>query len=285
MGIRTLVSLMRVPQWYKSLMVLLALIFSGRLLDPSSMLQASIAFVALSLVSSAGYILNDLVDLRADRAHPEKRKRPVAAGLVSKPVAALVMLLSLVVGFGLGAALPPGFLLAIAGVFGIFVLYSLLLRRVAFADILAISTNFALRAVAGALAISVWVSPWLILCPFFLSLFLSVSKRRATVALLGRKAASFSPALSAYTPETTDALSVVSLTALLLSYALYSFLSGNTVLFVTLPVALYALFRYFWLSRADSAVGREPSLAAWDPGLLLSLALWTGLILLALYLA
>ncbi len=266
--------LIRVRQWYKNLLVFLALFFSGNLLNLHLLEQTALAFFSLSFISSAGYIINDLKDIVEDRNHPERKLRPLASGEIGKGMALLLIVLLLSGGGFLAFSLGKNFLV-MGGLFLLLsLLYTFVLKRIIFADVLTIATLFVMRAIAGAVAIPVVVSPWLILVPFFLSLYLSAGKRHSELHLLQGKAGETKKVLKEYTPEVTNALMIISTTLLIVSYALYSFLSEHTLLIVTLPFALYTIFRYHYLIMSGSIVGRNPEKIIKDQSMMWGIALW-----------
>jgi len=276
--------LMRVPQWYKNLVVYLALFFSGHLLIKSDFLLATGAFLALSLVSSAGYILNDLLDLKKDQRHPEKKIRPLTSGKILPVSAVILLILLLVGGLSFGLFLGKIFFYFLLALFLLTLLYSLFLKKIIFADILTIAALFVLRAVSGAYLIKVWVSPWLILCPFFLSLFLSVGKRQGDLLFLQEKAAATRQVLQEYDLKNTSSLLTITTTLLIISYALYSFLSENQALLLTLPLALYVIFQFSYLINRGSEISRHPERIIKDKKILLGILLWLIITFIIVYL-
>jgi 4-hydroxybenzoate polyprenyltransferase len=277
-----IVRLIRPNQWYKNALVFLALIFALRLNDLNAVTTEVLAFFSLCALSSATYIMNDIVDYRVDRWHPEKRSRPLASGRISFLAALGVVVLLAIMGFGLSLLLPLQFLYAALGMFALSQLYTIWLKREPFADILAVAVNFVLRAVAGAFAIDVRVSPWLIAGVFFLALFLLVGKRKADAHFLGAAATWHRNTLSAYPPEVTNRLMAVTTSSLILSYASYVFFGEHHGLAITLPVALYAIFRYQQLIE-NSPIGRHPEKVFFDRRMLVAMGLWSVLTLFALY--
>ncbi len=266
--------LIRIHQWYKNLVVFLALFFSGNLFNVQLMEEAAIAFFSLSLISSVGYVINDLKDLTEDRNHPERKHRPLASGQIGKVMARLIILVLLVGGGLLAFSLGKDFQV-MAGLFLVLSLvYTFVFKKIIFADVLTIATLFVVRAIAGAVAISVIISPWLILVPFFLSLYLSAGKRHSELQLLGEKAGDTKKVLKEYTKEITNVLMIVSTTLLIISYALYSFLSEHAFLIMTLPFALYTIFRYHYLIMSGSIVARSPEKIINDQPILWGIALW-----------
>ncbi|MDX9880369.1 MAG: UbiA prenyltransferase family protein, partial [Sedimentisphaerales bacterium] len=198
--------LMRPVHWIKNVFVFAALIFARQLQQPldealRALAQAGWAFVCFSLAASAIYIVNDVLDRQADSVHPERRNRPLAAGRAKAPIA-----LALACGCGaialIGGALLSGTLAAILAAYMVqMMLYSLALKRVMILDCILIAAGFVLRAVAGAVAIDVSISPWLVICTFALCLFLAFSKRRGEIAQLQENSEAFRKTLGEYTPE------------------------------------------------------------------------------------
>lgn len=283
MSLTDYLHLIRVKQWYKNLVVLLALFFSANLFEMVALQQALLAVLSLVLISSSGYIFNDLIDLDSDRRHPEKRLRPLASGRVSKTVAIILMLVLILAGFVIAWTLGTEFVYLLALILVIAIGYTLFLKKIVFADVLTISTLFVLRAMAGALAIKVEISPWLILCPFFLALFLAIGKRQAELAFLKDQAAATRKTLRNYDLSTTNSLMLISTTLLISSYALYSFLSEHQNLLYTLPLALFVIFRYYYLVSSGSSLGRHPEKVFTDRPMLIGMLLWIVLATIIIY--
>ena len=168
-----ILQLLRAKQWYKNLVIFLAIIFSGNLLNTNMLLTTFLGLICLCLVSSVNYIINDLRDVKKDRLHPEKRLRPIAAWQISQKSAALIAVILALFAFTLAAYLSLKFFFITLALFALTALYTFKLKKIPILDIHMIAINFVLRAIAGALLISVWISPFLILTPFFLSLVLS----------------------------------------------------------------------------------------------------------------
>ncbi len=256
--IKDIIALIRVRQWYKNLVILLALVFVGKLFFWSDLLLSLKGFIVLCTVSSGVYVFNDIIDRRKDAMHPEKKNRPIAAGRISVGAGVLIGVMLIIGGLFSAYQLKIGFFGVVLGMILLNLAYTTVLKHIIFADILIIATLFVLRAISGAVLISVVISPWLILCPFFLSVFLSVGKRHGDVALLGEKAGLTREVLRGYTHDITSSLMIISTTLLIMSYALYSFLSGHEFLLVTLPFALFVVFRYYYLISVGSEVARHP---------------------------
>lgn len=277
------IELIRIKQWYKNIVIFLPLVFAAHFMNINEILLTALGFIALCLVSSSSYIINDIIDREADRNNPEKRMRPIAAGVISvkQGYAAAVLLLA----FGL---LPAFFLSALFALFAfaiflITIIYSLKLKHIAIIDIMAIAVNFVLRAVSGAYIISVIVSPWLIICTFFLSLFLSAGKRFSELEFLAKKASAHRKVLSDYTPELAKSLLNISTVSLLMAYSLYSFMGIYPLLILTLPIALYIIFRYLMLVYNGSIIARKTELLYTDKGILIGLLSFLAAIFIIIY--
>lgn len=257
MKLNDYVSLLRPGQYYKNLVVFLALYFSGNLLNSRLLAYAAAAFVLLCMLSSANYIINDAADRKRDRYNREKAGRPLASGRVTVFEALLIAALLLAVSLGAAYVINMHFFITMLALFLLTTLYSLALKHELFLDIIAISSNFVLRALAGAAIIGVWASPWLLIGTFFLTLFLSAGKRKSEKAFLKAKAGSHRPLLEKYSEQNLMFLLQMSATVLLVSYALYSFLGTNRLQVVTLPIALYIMLRYLYLAEAGAPETRH----------------------------
>lgn len=271
-------------QWYKNALVFLAIFFSGNLLSFDLFLSSFVAFLSFCALSSATYLVNDVVDRRVDRLHPEKRLRPIASGRVGVLPALFLACALLAFGIGLSFLLPFSFTLASLFYIAVSQVYTVWLKDEAFADIIAISVNFVTRAVSGAFAIGVWVSPWLIAGVFFLAFFVVVGKRRGEFLFLGSRAASHRKSLKTYDDMMLGLLSTISTSALMIAYSLYVFLSGNYCLYLTVPFAVYAVLRYGWHCKRGDAISRNPHLAFRDARLVIACALWFLIAVWSLYL-
>lgn len=281
--IRKYLSLIRISQWYKNLLIFLPLIFAAKMYNLESLLITSFGFVSLCLVSSTGYIINDIIDRKRDRVHPEKRYRMIASGRIKQSTGFMISVFLLAAGIGIASTLPENFLYASAALFLLTMLYTLYLKREPFADIIAIAVNFVIRAAAGALAINVRISPWLILCTFFLSLLISVGKRKADMAILKDQAIHHKEVYKSYDDSMTDSLMMTATVALIMSYSLYSFLSIYGMLILSLPFALYVIFRYTYLVHNESRIARQPERFYTDSRLAIGILLWMALVLLIIY--
>jgi 4-hydroxybenzoate polyprenyltransferase len=278
-----IVRLMRPLQWYKNVLVFVPFVFVGWLFEPVPFVLSVIAFVALCLVSSANYAVNDVLDSSVDRLHPEKRERPIASGRVSVSVALVFAAGLLVASAVISFTLSSAFGALVIGLFVWTLLYSVAFKREPIVDVLAIGVNFVARAVAGAVVISVPVSAWLVLCTFFLSLVLSVGKREAELVYLGADAARHRRTLAGFTPRLTHLLMVSSVSLLVLSYALFVFFGGHPGLFITLPLSLYSVWRFAQLVEQGSVIARHPEFVVRDARLVVAVVLWAVLAFVVMY--
>lgn len=239
---------MRPKQWIKNLFIFAALVFVKGFFDLEKVFLAITAFILFCLASSAVYLLNDIVDLPKDREHPFKKFRPLAAGKISPwflgaaaaILAAVAVLAGFYLNFWFGLTVVAYILLNIA--------YSLYLKNLIILDVFTIAIGFVIRVVAGAVVINVPFSSWLILCTFFLTLFLAINKRKGEL-LLGADASR--AVLKDYSPAFLDQMGMVALVATIISYTFYTFSSEHSkLLMLTVPIVLYGLFYYhFIMSR------------------------------------
>lgn len=281
------IALMRPRQWTKNLAVFAAIVFSGRLFDLRLLATVTLAFVAFCLVASALYALNDTIDVERDRRHPAKCDRPVASGRMTKGAAMTVAVTLGTVGLGLSLLLGVPFLIAALGYAVLQVAYALWLKHVGIVDLFCIAGGFVLRAVAGALVISVPVSPWLVLCTGLLALFLASAKRRSEVVLLGDASALHRPVLSEYSAELLDNFMVTLSAATITSYALYTFffvgLGPKYVMMLTIPFVIYGVLRYQYLVLGGEGGGRPEDVLLADRPILFDIVLWTASAVFVLY--
>jgi 4-hydroxybenzoate polyprenyltransferase len=286
--ITAFVASLRPRQWVKNLFVFAGLIFGQRLFTSSAWLALA-AFAVFCALSGAVYLINDVADRARDRLHPEKRRRPIASGRLA-PEAAVVGAVALIVG-GLAASVAIGPGLALTGLAYVLLLvaYSAWLKHVVIVDVLVVAAGFTLRAVAGAVAIGVEISGWLLICTILSALFLALGKRRHESLTLDRDAASHRPILKEYSPALLDQMIAVVTASTVTAYALYT-MSPETVakfhthlLPVTLPFVLYGVFRYLYLLYHRQLGGNPSEIFLSDRALLVNTGLWIGAVLAILY--
>jgi 4-hydroxybenzoate polyprenyltransferase len=283
-----LVSL-RPDQWTKNLFVFAGVIFGGRLADLPAVIVAGVAFLVFCASSSAMYLVNDVSDRAEDRRHPTKSRRPIAAGELSVPAALTAAVVlgvgALAVSFRIGTT----FGLISLTFIGLLGLYTYRLKHVVILDVMTISVGFVLRAVAGAVAVAVPISQWLLVCTVLLALFLGFTKRRQEVTLLGDAAAPHRRALGDYSTPLLDQLIAIVAAATLVTYAFYTMEPdtiakfGTNRLTLTLPFPIYGVFRYLYLVYERDGGGSPSETLLRDLPLLACVTLWAAAIVLIIY--
>lgn len=237
---------LRPKQWTKNVLLLAALIFSIKFTDLHSVGLAFWGVGAFCLMSSSGYIFNDLMDREADALHPEKKRRPIASGALPVGAAWGLGILCLVAGSALAFLLDPWFAAIAAGYWVNTMTYSVWGKHQVILDVMMIAAGFLARAMAGAVAINVPISPWLLLCAGFLALFLGFNKRRGELLSVGDGGQRKS--LKHYNTNLLEEIQAVTSSGAIISYALYTVLGSPTPwLLLTFPLPLYAVWRYMYL--------------------------------------
>src|SRR5579862_8791887 len=288
--LRALVETLRPQQWVKNGFVFAALIFSQSLTRWDRCRQVLLAALIFCLVSSATYVLNDILDAPEDRNHPSKKLRPIASGRVSATAAGIMGVI--LGGTGLIAALKlnRGFFGIVVAYLAINILYSSFLKRIALLDVFIVASGFLLRVIAGGLVIKVAISPWLIVCTTLLALFIALSKRRHELVLLGRHASDHRANLADYSPYFLDQLISIVTASTVVTYALYT-LSPDVQnkfpgkrLEITIPFVLFGIFRYLHLIHHHEQGGNPTRSLFTDPVLLSVVLLWSVSVVLIVYL-
>ncbi|WP_322816841.1 decaprenyl-phosphate phosphoribosyltransferase [Chloroflexus sp.] len=285
-SLQALIRTMRPRQWIKNIFVFAAIAFSeGRLwyTEPVQLLRVIGAFIAFCMAASAIYLINDLVDIEKDRAHPRKCHRPLAAGILS-PTLAMVTAAILIIAvfpfaFWLDGDLDFMLVLAIyIAVQGF--LYSYWLKNVVIFDILIIAAGFILRAVAGAVVIDIVITPWLIVCMGLLALFLGIGKRRHELKLLEDGAGNHRRILDEYSIPLLDQMQAIVTASIVMAYSMTAFSAPVApqkpfpMLMITIPFVVYAIFRYLYLIHQHDGGGAPEDLVLQDRPLALSIVLW-----------
>jgi 4-hydroxybenzoate polyprenyltransferase len=285
---------MRPRQWVKNAFVFAAIAFSEARLwrfwnDPEPLLRVIGAFVAFCLAASAIYLVNDLVDIEKDRAHPRKRNRPLASGRLSPAVAvfAAVALIVAVVPLALWVdvgSTPLGevdlLLTMITYVVIQGFLYTYWLKNIVILDILTIAAGFVLRAVAGAAVIDVPITPWLLVCMGLLAIFLGIGKRRHELVLLEDGAGEHRRILAEYSVPMLDQMMSIVTASIIMAYSMTAFSAPVVpqepypMLMITIPFVAYAIFRYLYLIYQRGGGGAPEELVLKDAPLAASIVLW-----------
>lgn len=280
--IKELIISMRPKQWYKNLVIFIGIVFSLKLLNLSLWIDAITAFAVFCVISGCIYIINDIIDIDKDKNHPQKRNRPIASGKLKTNNAWISAVILLIAAFGVAYIINIGLLAAAVTYFLLILIYSLFLKQLIIVDVMIISTGFVIRAIAGCLAVGVFISPWLIICAFLLALFLAIGKRRHELVILGKNAGNHREILDGYSTGMLDQMINITTSALIMSYSIYTFNTGKIYMMITIPFAFYGLFKYIYLVHAEN-FGGEPEMLFKDKGMLLSMALWAVLVIVVLY--
>lgn len=271
--------LIRPAQWVKNFFVLAPLLFSRRFTEPAAVLDGIEAFLIFCALASGVYAWNDVVDATADRAHPVKRARPVAAGRIGVRQALAMGGVLLAGGVAAAFLLEPQFGVVAVAYLVLNVLYSRWLKHLVIVDVFAVAAFFILRLVGGSAAIDVHASVWLLLCGGLLALYLGFAKRRHELTLLGRGSTEHRSVLSHYSAAFLDQMSVVLLSATIISYVMYTLTSstaaavGSETLSYSTVFVLYGVFRYLYLVHHRNGGSPTETLLT-DRALLLDVLLW-----------
>ncbi len=270
-----LVKTLRPKHWIKNVVVFAALVFSTSFFDLSKDLIALGTFFMFCLAAGSVYIINDIADREEDRKHPVKSKRPIASGELGIRVAGLSALVLF-----LGSAVAGFFIHLHVGLIILMYLfanlaYSFWLEEVVIMDVLVISFGFVLRAIAGAIAIDVNISPWLVISTMFLALFLALNKRKAEVSEADKAGGDSGGEAFLYTLPYLNQLIMIVTTATIVSYALYSFNSVHSdQILWTIPFVLYGAFRYMYLIEVKGYEGQLSEVLIKDKPLVVDILLW-----------
>jgi 4-hydroxybenzoate polyprenyltransferase len=295
--LRYLLRTMRPRQWTKNGIVFLALIFSVgqeyHISEPSTwlpmLLAALAAFACFSLVSSADYLVNDIRDVESDRAHPRKRHRPIAAGLLAPNVAWGAAAVLFVAG-NAGAFLIDWRAGMVVLAYSVLMIgYSYALKHVVLIDLMVIAAGFVLRAMAGAYAIDVPISPWLYVVTALGALFLGINKRRAELELLQDGASNHRRILDHYSLPLLDQMASTVTAATLMAYGLYTFtaegLPENHTMMLTIPFVLYGIFRYLYLVNVKKEGGSPEEVLLKDVPIIVCIIGWIATAMIVLLVA
>jgi 4-hydroxybenzoate polyprenyltransferase len=291
MKMRAFLISLRPQEWTKNLIVFAALALSKHLFEEGPFLRTSLAFLLFCGLSGAVYLVNDVTDLDRDRLHPRKRLRPLASGALDPRSAVTAATLLAVVCLGASAFLGTPFALCALFYFLLNLLYSFKLKQVVILDVLSISLGFVVRAVAGAEAISVEISDWLLVCTLLLALFLALSKRRHELTSLNDSATDHRKILAEYSPYLLDQMISVVTASCLTAYAFYTLAKETRDKYQTdrlswtIPFVLYGIFRYLYLVHQKEQGGSPADILATDRPLLVDVGLWALTIVVLVYTA
>lgn len=285
-----LVRLARPAQWLKNLFVLAPLIFAGEAWHMASVSRALCATAIFCLLSSAVYAFNDLVDRESDRQHPLKKSRPLASGKVNVGSAGAMIAALLITGLACSWLLGRPFFISAVAFLGLNLLYSLVLKNLVILDAMGVALSFVLRGYAGAMAINVPVSQWLLINTLLLALFMAFGKRRHELTMLHTGATAHRKILSRYSPYLLDQLIAVTTPSVVVMYMLYTMSSEvssklhTNYLYMTIPFVVYGIFRYLYLIHEEEKGGSPTEVLLEDRPLAITVLLWALSAIVILYL-
>jgi 4-hydroxybenzoate polyprenyltransferase len=278
--------LIRPKQWTKNLLVFAALVFAHEYSDAMKVELALFAFVALCFFSSSVYSLNDVLDAERDRAHPIKKRRPIASGELSPAVGIAVSVGALAAGTLLGAFVGPNFVAGLFGYLLLQLLYNFWLKSVPVVDVMVVSTGFVLRAALGAVAITAFISGWLLFCTGMLALLLATAKRRHEFRLQGDERGASRSALLGYSQASLDSMVVFSAGVSAIAYGIYAIESDTAKqypsLILTVPFVLFGVLRYMFLTFAKEEGGEPETVLLTDWQILTAVVLFLAVAFYAL---
>jgi 4-hydroxybenzoate polyprenyltransferase len=287
--LKALLQTMRPKQWLpKNGIVFASLVLSdaGLALNLNAILRAIAAFIIFILISSTAYILNDLMDIEKDRAHPTKRNRALPSGQLPVTTARLALASLLIISLSSAFAFSTSFGVVVSLYFVNNIFYNLVLKHMVILDVFSIAAGFILRAMGGAVAVEVPISPWLYVLTILLSLFLGISKRRHELHLLQEGRGAFRKVLTEYSaPMLEEMLSVVT-ASIVIAYSIYTFTAENLPpdhsMMLTIPFVIYGIFRYLYLVHTGADAPPDEMLTK-DRPMLITIVLWISTVFIILY--
>ncbi len=295
-----LIRAIRPRQWIKNFALFAGLIFSGQLDSPQALIITTQTFFIFCAATSATYLLNDVFDIERDRQHPFKSKRPIAAGIISLPIAITTALVLIVVSLLLSYGISPAFFLAVILYLILQLLYSAYIKQIILLDVMAIAAGFVLRVYGGVWAIDAHLNVWFLLAVTSFALFLAIGKRRSELTLLQAQASKHRETLLHYPENLLDILTGMFANSTWLSYALFTFLqppiyarprlilifdnfslpfTQAKYLMATIPVVIYGVMRYLYIIY-EKKEGESPErVLLTDKPILITVILWLVMVI------
>lgn len=280
MRFQDFLKLIRISQWYKNILIFIPLIFSLNFFNSQLLFITFLGFLALCLISSSYYIINDLKDIEKDKFHPEKNNRPLPSGKISKKSAVLICISLFISSLILSYFLSKAFFISVIILFLSSQLYTFWLRNIAFFDIMVISFNFIIRTVSGVFLLDIPISHWLILSAFFLSIFLVSGKRISEINL--ENLSKYRPSLNKRHKKFLTLMAIISIALVIIFFSLYA-INFKPYILLTLPVSFYMVWVYFNNVYHYPEKIRNPEKFIFDKKILISLLIWGILLILSLY--
>ena len=275
------IKLIRIPQWIKNLFVFVPLVFSKHLFDKDYLISSLIAFLIFSLISSIVYVINDIADVESDRLHPQKKFRPIAAGKINSTQAISISGILFIVAIILMQNYNLRFISCVGLYFILNIIYSFVLKNIVLLDIFSIAAGFMIRVFAGAFAISVEISSWLILTTMFISLFLAIMKRRSELNIVeNHDFIATRKVLQHYSLNFADQMATVASAGVIICYALYTVAQRTVTIFhtdnliYTTPFVVFGIFRYMYLVYMNQKGENTTEVMITDPAMIINVILY-----------
>lgn len=273
--VKSIIKLVRPNQWVKNFFVLGPLIFSNKFNGIDILVANLLTVISFCFISSAVYILNDIVDKENDKNHPQKCNRPIASGKISVKKGIFILSLLVIISTSIAGSINKYILLIITIYLLNNILYSFKIKNVVIIDVFSIAFGFVLRVLAGGFATGVQTSSWIILCTLFLALFLGFGKRRSEVIILGEKADKHRKNLSEYNEDFLDKMIGIVLTCTIVFYSIYCILGSTTENFIwTTLLVIWGVLRYYYLMYSNGDCGSPTDLVLKDKQLIFCIILW-----------
>jgi 4-hydroxybenzoate polyprenyltransferase len=275
------IKLIRIPQWIKNFFVFVPLVFSKHLFDKDYLISSLIAFLIFSLISSIVYVINDIADVESDRVHPQKKSRPIASGKINSLQAISISGILFIVAVILMQNYNLRFISCVGLYFILNIIYSFVLKNIVLLDIFSIATGFMIRVFAGAFAISVEISSWLILTTMFISLFLAIMKRRSELNIVeNHDFIATRKVLQHYSLNFADQMATVASAGVIICYALYTVAERTVTIFhtdnliYTTPFVVFGIFRYMYLVYMNQKGENTTEVMITDPAMIINVILY-----------
>jgi 4-hydroxybenzoate polyprenyltransferase len=275
------IKLIRIPQWIKNFFVFVPLVFSKHLFDKDYLIASLIAFLIFSLISSIVYVINDIADVESDRLHPQKKFRPIASGKINSLQAISISGILFIVAIILMQNYNLRFISCVGLYFILNIIYSFVLKNIVLLDIFSIAAGFMIRVFAGAFAISVEISSWLILTTMFISLFLAIMKRRSELNIVeNHDFIATRKVLQHYSLNFADQMATVASAGVIICYALYTVAQRTITIFhtdnliYTTPFVVFGIFRYMYLVYMNQKGENTTEVMITDPAMIVNVILY-----------
>lgn len=288
--LKALLKTMRPKQWAKNVFLLAAVVFDRKLTNVDAILHTIVGVMAFSLVASVVYIINDIADLEADRQHPTKRKRPIAAGKLPLPAAWSAAIVLLMIAFPIAYWLSPSFAIITFFYLVLNLIYSKWIKHIVLLDIIVLASFYVIRVAAGVALIDVVrFSPWIYIFTTFLALLMGTGKRRAELSEIADGPNAQRRVLDGYTLNFLDQLITLASGMTIITYSLYTFsapnLPENHAMMFTIPFIIYSIFRYQYLLQVKGSGSAPEELVLSDRPLQAAIVLWGITVLVVFYIS